>query len=128
MRDVRCNKRLFFIDMAAFVKTKNDRQCKSRYQKKESQLLRELDFCPALVAQYVASKRDKNCKSARRRRSPLSTQACVSVVKPDDAPAPPLRLPGRLLPGGVPPLPGLPPLPMRPMSPGEAGTAAQVVP
>lgn len=39
---VRCNKKYFFSRMAAFIKTKTDRQCKSRFQKQELRLMRAL--------------------------------------------------------------------------------------
>lgn len=83
----RSNKAQFFVSMSKTVGTKSDKQCKSRYQKKERQLLKEMDFPFDMVEEYIKSKMEKNKKSKKRRDSPQSTEACVSMVKPDDPPS-----------------------------------------
>ena len=80
----RSNKAHFFVRMSACIGTKTDKQCKSRYQKKESQLLRELNFCPALVDSYVRTKREKNRKPQSHQESPQSTDVSQSMVKAEE--------------------------------------------
>jgi len=84
-RQHRANKAHFFVRMSACIGTKTDKQCKSRYQKKERQLLKEMDFAADLVDAYLSSKREKNKKSATA-KSPRSTEACNSMLRADEAP------------------------------------------
>ena len=79
----RSNKAQFFVRMASVIGTKTDKQCKSRYQKKERVLLTELDFEPQLVDTYMRSKREK--RIARAAKSPNSTYACDSTEKTDES-------------------------------------------
>lgn len=43
------NKRYFFSDMARYIRTKSDSQCKSRFQKRELEIFAALDFPPELL-------------------------------------------------------------------------------
>ena len=58
VNNVRSNKRMFFIDMAEAIKTKSDRQCKSRYQKQELLLMRALNL-PAHLMEKFQTQRNK---------------------------------------------------------------------
>lgn len=82
----RSNKAHFFVRMSLHIGTKSDKQCKSRYQKKECQLLKELNLPEDLVDKYIACKRDKSRRSSKHRQSPPSTDACNSMVKADEPP------------------------------------------
>ena len=42
IHNIRSNKRNFFVRMAVFIQTKDERQCKSRFQKQEMNLMRAL--------------------------------------------------------------------------------------
>lgn len=77
----RSNKAHFFVNMAAYIGTKSDKQCKSRYQKKESQLLKDLNFSVDLVDEYVKFKKDKSKKQLKQRESSQSTDVCNSMMK-----------------------------------------------
>lgn len=85
IKDTRTNKSHFFVRMSGFIGTKTDKQCKSRYQKKESQLLRELDVPAQIVEKYLKIKRVKiDTKAAKKRVSMQSTETCNSMVKQDE--------------------------------------------
>lgn len=48
----RINRRQFFTNMAALIETKDERQCKSRYQKKEMIFLKALDVPEELIKTF----------------------------------------------------------------------------
>lgn len=52
----RFNKSQFFVDMAKYIRTKTDKQCKSRYQKKERVLLEALDIPNNILENYFRSR------------------------------------------------------------------------
>ena len=47
-QSVKLHRKSFFVRMARFIKTKNENQCKSRFQKKQPELLREI-FVPEVI-------------------------------------------------------------------------------
>lgn len=85
-RMTRANKAHFFVRMSTCIGTKSDKQCKSRYQKKERQLLKELDFPHELVDEYMRSKREKNRKNAAE-KSGATTDASDSMLKLTETPS-----------------------------------------
>ena len=84
-KEVRTNKSLFFVNMARFIGSKTDRQCKSRYQKKEGALLKTLDFPDELIQKYISAKKEKAKSVLSKKRTSLkSTKACNSMVKQEE--------------------------------------------
>ena len=81
----RSNKAHFFVRMALHVGTKSDKQCKSRYQKKEFQMLRELNVSPSLIEAYLATKKNKNRVKKGQEKSHQSTVACNNSLKADES-------------------------------------------
>ena len=71
IRREKSNKRMFFSAMAASIKTKTDKQCKSRYQKQELSFMQNIDL-PQHLLQHLLTRKgksvvsDKNSKQASR--------------------------------------------------------------
>ena len=57
---LRYNKSHFFVGMASYVRTKNEKQCKSRYQKKEKVLLEALDIPAETLRAYYSARKLKH--------------------------------------------------------------------
>ena len=70
---VKRNKRQFFTKMAAFIKTKTDKQCKSRYQKQELALLRALDIPQDLLASFQQKRSKESVPRPKKKRASLQT-------------------------------------------------------
>lgn len=70
---IRTNKNNFFVDMAKFVGTKNIKQCKSRYQKKEKVLLKAIGMSHELVDAYFNIKRTKSMNSSFKNKESMTT-------------------------------------------------------
>ena len=79
------NKSQFFKRMASFIETKNEKQCKSRYQKQEQVLLKALK-----LPEHLMSSIEKRCKPiskpcARKKQSSAQpTEDVNSVEKNND--------------------------------------------
>ena len=56
IKKVRSNKRAFFTNMSAYIGTKTDVQCKSRYQKQEVALMGILNLPPHLITAFEESR------------------------------------------------------------------------
>lgn len=83
--ETRINKSNFFVQMSKFIGTKSDRQCKSRYQKKEGVLLKALELPEKLIEKYIKAKKAKaKVHNWKKRVSIQSTQVCNSIVKQDE--------------------------------------------
>lgn len=84
-KHTRTNKSHFFVHMSRFIGTKTDKQCKSRYQKKESQLLIEINVPVAVVENYLQTKQVKiDTKVAKKRVSMQSTETYNSIIKQNE--------------------------------------------
>ncbi len=76
--DQRKNKSQFFIEMARHIGTKDKSQCKSRFQKRETELINMLELPKNLLKAYFADKEkkkraytDKRNKERRERGEPV---------------------------------------------------------
>lgn len=59
-KSTRINKNKFYLRMSAYVGSKSAKQCKSRYQKKEMQILEILNIPSGLIDKYLNHKQTKN--------------------------------------------------------------------
>lgn len=79
----RKNKRQFFNKMAAFIKTKDEKQCKSRYQKQEINLLEAANI-PLNLLSTLKQRRLKGSRPSKsqKRLSIMTTEVTNSEDKP----------------------------------------------
>lgn len=90
------NKRNFFNDMACFIGTKNDKQCKSRYQKRELEFLKALKFpqsiLDSLACHWALGKRPRKLRATSEPQTdagsveeqPAKTKPPVQSVQSDN--------------------------------------------
>ena len=64
----RTNKNMFFKQMSDYIKTKNDLQCKSRYQKVEGSILDLIGIDSEIVNKYLELKAKKRAKKKIQKR------------------------------------------------------------
>jgi len=86
----RRNKRQFFINMAEFISTKDEKQCKSRYQKQERSFLKALKLPQQLLERFEEKRKTKvetkaETKERRHLKSAQTTEDAESVDKLDDS-------------------------------------------
>ena len=80
IKKVRSNKRAFFTNMAAYIGSKTDVQCKSRYQKQEVSLLRALDLPDHLLKAFYKS-RSMTLATAKKVEHVLSSYATETTLE-----------------------------------------------
>lgn len=84
-RESRTNKNNFFVKMSKYIGTKSDKQCKSRYQKKEEMLFKAIHIPLDLVERYFSGKRSKSGHTSfKKRQSIQSTDTSNSMLRPVD--------------------------------------------
>ena len=78
------NRNQFFIMMSKFIGSKTRAQCKSRYQKKETQLLKRLKFPSDLLNKYFERKNKNKKPRKAKHTSTESSRTSDSIIKPDE--------------------------------------------
>lgn len=73
IKGVKTNKRQFFTAMAAFLESKDEKQCKSRYQKKEPELLKALKVPHNLLE--ACDKHEKPITKPVKDKKPVQKEA-----------------------------------------------------
>ena len=70
----------FFVDMASYIETKNEKQCKSRYQKKQLEMLTAAELPEDLVRRYITLKRSAAAKNGRGVHKQVLSEANINYV------------------------------------------------
>lgn len=83
------NKIKFFKQMAEFIRTKTDKQCKSRYQKIEAKVLARIGLNDLLLKSYLVTKHKKRPLKARfkenvRERREEANKEVLDIENYDD--------------------------------------------
>lgn len=71
-QSVKLHRKSFFVRMARFIKTKNENQCKSRFQKKQPELLREIFVPEVIIERYLLLKSRKQHKCKHKTQKQLT--------------------------------------------------------
>ena len=61
--DTKTYRKAFYVDMAQFILSKTEKQCKSRFQKYELKMLQAIDVPSKLIVSYMTKQKLKNRKS-----------------------------------------------------------------